>query len=199
MLVAGNDTTALTMSHIILMLAMHPEVQEKAFQEIKDCHETQTSLTDAEIMAKLVYLEMCVKESMRLFPVGPFMGRQTTEDVKLSNCTVPKGTMLILSCHHLHRNKEVWGPNADKFDPDNFLPEKVASRHAYSYLPFSGGARNCIGIKYAWMSMKIFLSAIMRQYKFSTHLRLEEIVTKFEILLKIENRHLVTVERREKY
>lgn len=115
------------------------------------------------------------------------------------NCTVPKGTMLILSFHYLHRNKEVWGPNADLFDPDNFLPEKVASRHAYSYLPFSAGPRNCIGIKYGWISMKLMLSAIMRQYKFSTHLRLEDIITKFEVTLKIENRHFVTVERREEY
>ncbi len=107
--------------------------------------------------------------------------------------------MLILSFHHLHRNKEVWGANADRFDPDNFLPENVASRHAYSYLPFSAGPRNCIGIKYGWSSVKTVISAIIRQYKFSTHLRFENIITKFEATLKIENRHLVTVERREKY
>lgn len=80
------------------------------------------------------------------------------------NCTAPKGSVLLLSCHYLHRNKAVWGPNADVFNPDNFLPEKVASRHPYSYLPFrwfscpiillfylilllfcSAGPRNCIG------------------------------------------------------
>lgn len=105
----------------------------------------------------------------------------------------------MLSFHYLHRNKEVWGPNADCYDPDNFLPEKIAARHAYSYLPFSAGPRNCIGIKYAWISMKIMLSAIMRQYKFSTHLRLENIVTKFGVTLKIDNGHFVTVERREAY
>lgn len=137
-LAAGNETSALTISQVILMLAMHPDVQEKAFQEVKDAHETQTSESDAEILAKLDYIEMCIKETMRLFPVGPFLGRENTEDIQLSNCIAPKGTMLILSCHYLHRNKEVWGPNADMFDPDNFLPEKVASRHAYSFLPFSG-------------------------------------------------------------
>lgn len=126
----------------------------------------------------------------------------------------------MLSFHHLHRNSEVWGPKADGFDPDNFLPEKIAARHPYSYLPFSAGPRNCIGllaiflhnfdfmelfflflqgIKYAWYSMKVMLSAIMRQYKFSTHIRLEDIVTKFEVTLKIENRHMITIERRDKY
>lgn len=137
-LVGGNETSALSMSHIILMMAMHPEVQERAFQEIKDAHETQTSPSDVDILSKLDYLEMCIKEAIRLFPVAPFLARQNMEDIQLSNCTIPKDTILILSCHHLHRNKEVWGPNADLFDPDNFLPDKVASRHAYSYLPFSG-------------------------------------------------------------
>lgn len=66
------------------MLAMHPEVQERAFQEIKAAHETQTSPTDAEIVAKLDYLEMCIKETMRLFPVGPFLARQNTDDIKIS-------------------------------------------------------------------------------------------------------------------
>ncbi|KAG4079934.1 hypothetical protein HA402_006246 [Bradysia odoriphaga] len=189
-LAAGNETSG---AHNVT------NVQEKAFQEIKDAHESQTSESDAETLAKLDYVEMCIKETLRLFPVGPFLGRENTEDIQLSNCIAPKGTMLIMSCHYLHRNKDVWGQNADMFDPDNFLPEKVASRHAYSFLPFSGGSRNCIGIKYAWISMKIMISAVLRQYKFSTHLRLEDIVTKFEVTLKVENRQFVTVERREKY
>lgn len=149
-----------------------------------------------------------------------FLGRLNEDDIKLSNCTVPKNTILIMSCYYLHRNKETWGPNADMYNPNNFLPEKIASRHAYAYLPFSGGSRNCIGtyktthisltyfekmlplllgIKYAWMSMKVVLSSLLRQYKFSTHLRLEDITTKFEVTLKIENRHMVTVERRHEY
>lgn len=148
-----------------------------------------------------------------------FLGRINEDDIKLSNCTVPKRTILIMSCYYLHRNKETWGPNADMFNPENFLPDKIASRHPYSYLPFSGGSRNCIGtyndvhlhiiffeyyysyqgIKYAWMSMKVLLCSILRQYKFSTHLRLEDIIPKFEVTLKIENRHMVRVERRDEY
>lgn len=62
------------MSHVILMLAMHPEYQERAFDEIKNVHQTQTCDSDADAISNLNYLEMCIKESMRLFPVAPFLG-----------------------------------------------------------------------------------------------------------------------------
>lgn len=51
----------------------------------------------------------------------------------------------MLDFHHLHRNEETWGPNALKFNPENFTPQKIAERHPYTYLPFSGGPRNCVG------------------------------------------------------
>lgn len=58
---------------------------------------------------------------------------------------IPKGTKIGIVISKMHRDPNIWGPSCDKFDPDNFLPEKVAARHPYSYLPYSGGARNCIG------------------------------------------------------
>ena len=67
------------------------------------------------------------------------------EPLVLGNCTIPKGALLLLAFHVLHRDKSVWGPTPEKFDPDHFLPEKVAQRHPYAFLPFSGGPRNCIG------------------------------------------------------
>lgn len=66
------------------MLAIHQDVQDKAFQEIKSAHLSQYSDTDAEAMTKLNYLEMVIRETMRLFPVGPFLGRECVEDVKIS-------------------------------------------------------------------------------------------------------------------
>lgn len=64
----------------------------------------------------------------------------------LANYTIPAGTLILLAFHNLHRDPKVWGPEPDKFNPDHFLPEKAKDRHPYSYLPFSGGPRNCIGI-----------------------------------------------------
>ncbi|XP_037041332.1 cytochrome P450 4d1-like isoform X2 [Bradysia coprophila] len=84
MVVGGNETTALTSSHVILMLAMHQDIQERVFQEIKSAHADQYCDTDAEAMTKMHYLEMVIRETMRMLPVGPFLGRETLADVKIS-------------------------------------------------------------------------------------------------------------------
>lgn len=100
------------------MLAMHPEIQQRVFQEIKDAHETQTSYTDAEILAKLDYLEMCIKETMRLFPVAPFLARQNVDDVKLSmsiyRFNMTESFLHVLVYRQLHSSK--------RDDPDGVVP-----------------------------------------------------------------------------
>lgn len=59
---------------------------------------------------------------------------------------MPKGVEIVLGIFGMHRNEHIWGPKAGQFDPDNFLPENIEQKHAYSYIPFSGGPRNCIGM-----------------------------------------------------
>lgn len=63
----------------------------------------------------------------------------------VGSCVIPRGSIILLSFHNLHKDPDVWGSDSHKFDPEHFLPEKIATRHPYAYLPFSGGARNCIG------------------------------------------------------
>lgn len=91
---------------------------------------------------------------------------------------------------------DIWGDDAEEFNPDHWLPEKVNERHSFCFLPFSGGPRNCIGYIYAMMSMKVVLSGILRKYKFHTNLKLNELEMKFELTLKLSNKHMVGMERR---
>lgn len=132
------------MSHTILMLAMYPKYQEKVVQELQSGCSLEDSTITLDTISQLSYMDMVIKEVMRLFPIGPILARNCLEDTAISNCTIPKGTFIILSIHNLHRNPQFWGANPNDFDPDNFLPERVAVRHPYAYLPFSGGTRNCI-------------------------------------------------------
>ncbi|ETN61351.1 cytochrome P450 [Anopheles darlingi] len=197
MIVAGHDTTATTMSNLLLMLAMHPEVQEMVYQEVMNTCPDKEKPVSIEDANNLVYTEMVCKETMRLFPVGPLIGRECTADVKLDEKhTIPAGCSVVLGIYHLHRDPNIWGPKPEEFNPDNFLPEKVASRHPYAYLPFSGGPRNCIGIRYAWLSMKILIAHLVRNYRFRTSLKMEDLEVNFSIILRITNGCLVSIEAR---
>lgn len=102
-LISGNETSALTVSYIILMLAMHPDIQEKLFDELHSVFASQDEDMTCERMQKLPYLDQVIKEALRLFPVGPFMVRVTSNDVQLSNCTIPKNTYVTMSIFNLHR------------------------------------------------------------------------------------------------
>lgn len=80
----------------------------------------------------------------------------------------------IVAPYILHRREEYY-PDAQKFDPDRFLPEEAASRHAYSYLPFSAGPRNCLGLKFAMVEMKVIMAYLLRNFEMTTTDRMEDI------------------------
>ncbi|XP_058451458.1 cytochrome P450 4C1-like [Malaya genurostris] len=197
-IVGGNETSAVTLSHVVLMLAMHQDIQEKMYNEIVNVIGSQDPSIPVhnDHLANLNYTEMVIKETMRLFPVGAVIGRTCTAPTKISKATLPEGTVIILGVFNVHRNPKYWGPQAERFNPDNFLPERAAERHPYSYLPFSGGPRNCIGYKYGLMSMKIMMCHLLRSYRFRSPLKMEELQLKMSITLKVTNKHLVQIEKR---
>ncbi|XP_055590651.1 probable cytochrome P450 313a4 [Uranotaenia lowii] len=191
---AGFDTTATTISNVILLLAMHPEVQERVYQETMSiCPDPNVEITQ-EDCNELVYTEMVIKETMRLYPVGSLFGRAVTEELKLDDqFTLVEGTIILISSSKMHRDPEIWGPQANDFNPDHFLPERIAQRHPYSYLPFSGGPRNCIGARYAMLSMRLILAYFVRAFRVRTSLRLEDLQTSFEMIQRVKNGCLVSL------
>lgn len=117
-----------------------------------------------------------------------------TDDV-----VIAAGAEVVVPIIQLHRNKTVWGPKARDFNPDNFLPERAADRHPYAYLAFSAGPRNCIGSKYGYMVVRFFMCWLVRHFRFSTGMRLEDIQYRMSVTLKLFNGHMVQLHRREVY
>lgn len=194
---AGYETTALQTAFTLLLLAIHQDVQERVCVEIREAFPKLESPVDPENLKKLTYLDMVVKESMRLLPPVPLIGRETIEDLELNDIVVPKGVTLLINFFSLHRKKDLWGADADDFNPDRFSTANETQRHSYSFLPFSEGPRNCIGKHYAMLAIKTILVKFLTNYKVMTDLKYDELKLKADITLKICQDLLMKVEKRE--
>lgn len=128
---------------VLFMLAMHPECQEKAYNELLSIFPNKDVDVEIDDLSKLLYIDMCVKEALRVFPTVPVVARKTRDDIQLRDYKIPAGTSIGIDIFSLHRSKKYWGENADQFIPERFeLDEKLS--HPYAYMAFSHGPRNCI-------------------------------------------------------
>lgn len=176
------------------MLAMHPDVQQRVYDEIKslECNDYY----DIDDLNKLKYTEMVLNETMRLFPPGPTTFRLITQPTKLKNCTLPVGTICQVPIYRLHHMKSIWGDNCDQFDPERFSTEQRERLDMFYFLPFMAGARNCLGQKFGMMSMKTSLCHLISKFSFQTDMKFEELQFSFTLTMNLANKYLVTAVRR---
>ncbi|KPI96980.1 Cytochrome P450 4c3 [Papilio xuthus] len=165
--IAGNDTTALVTAYTLVLLGLHHNVQEEVYQEQLSIFGTSRQNATKEDVQDMHCLERVLKESMRLYCVVPIVARNIDRELYLPHCgvTLPAGTSAVVGSFAVHRSKVEWGPNADEFDPDRFLPERSVGRHPAAFLPFSYGPRNCIGRNFGMIIAKSIISSIIRSYK----------------------------------
>ncbi|XP_029850540.2 cytochrome P450 4c3 [Ixodes scapularis] len=160
----GHDTTAMGISWAMYLIGLHADVQQKIHEELDGIFgEDRERPISPDDLKEMKYLECALKESQRLFPSVPFIGRELMEDVVVNGYTVPRGTTCFLFTFMLHRDKEIF-PNPEVFDPERFRPENCVGRHPFAYVPFSAGPRNCIGQKFAMMEEKVVLCSVLRNF-----------------------------------
>ncbi|XP_052738621.1 cytochrome P450 4C1-like [Bicyclus anynana] len=199
--IAGTDTSAVTIGFTLILLGKYPDIQQKVYEEIQEVFgDSDRPLVKGDLL-KLKYLERVVKESLRLFPPLPFINRRVERDIILpSGVTIPSGSGIFVSIFGAHRDPKYWGPDAEHFDPDRFLPERYNLQHACSYMPFSYGPRNCVGSQFAFMSIKTVLSSILRNFKIIGEPEtgsIPNIRLKLDFTLKAAEGYYVKLEKRK--
>ncbi|XP_022691128.1 cytochrome P450 4C1-like isoform X2 [Varroa jacobsoni] len=169
----GHDTTAMGVSWCLYLLGHHPIWQQRIFEEIIEVMGTDLSAPiTSKHLPRLKYLECAIKESQRLYPSVPLIGRRLRRDLPLRNRVIPAGSTILLLIMQLHRQPEIY-PWPEEFMPERFYQKSqnesaqdhsdLAISHPYAYVPFSAGPRNCIGQRFALMEEKVVVANVLRR------------------------------------
>lgn len=160
---AGHETTALTLTFSLYLIANAPEIQERLLREALDvCGDKPV---DAAMIDAMPFHEQVIKEAMRLYPPVAIIDRVAQEDVDLGDVQVKKGDFAFALIYIMHRHKKLW-EHPERFDPDRFSEERAKSIPRFQYMPFGAGPRICIGMKFAYMEAISILATLVRELRF---------------------------------
>ena len=141
----------------------------------------------ADHIKQMQYLEAVIKETLRLYPPAGGFERKVNEDTKVGDYTIPKGTCVQVFVYGLHMDSNVF-PDPFEFRPERFLKDSQESRrNAFSFLPFSAGARNCIGQRFAMNEMKVVLAKVLLNFRIKSLEKRSDVKTINALICKPEN------------
>jgi cytochrome P450 len=163
LLITGHETVSLALTWTLFLLARSTDALTRVRSE----------LDGADLMAadpaswgqRLPYLLACFKEAMRLYPPGPIIARKLTDDIALSDATLPRGSIVFINTWILHRHELLWR-NPSAFMPERFLPENKDEVLPYAYLPFGIGHKACMGAQLALFEGVVVLASLLKTYDF---------------------------------
>ena len=164
-LLAGYETSSNTLSFTLYHLAVNADVQDKVRKEIMEVMESNAKKPLYEVAQSIAYLDCVIMEAQRLCPAAAQVNRECSEDYDLNGIHVPAGMEIVIPLYALHHDPDAW-QDPEKFDPERFRGPAKDARHAFQFLPFGSGPRNCIGMRFALMEIKIALIRILTKYKF---------------------------------
>ncbi|XP_028641336.1 cytochrome P450 3A25-like isoform X2 [Grammomys surdaster] len=159
---AGYETTCNVLSFIMYTLATHPDIQTKLQNEIDAILPRKAPVT-YDGLVEIEYLDMVINETLRLYPIGARISRLSKKDAEINGVFIPQNTKVDIPIFILHRDPEYW-TEPEKFCPERFSKENKDRINPYVYMPFGSGPRNCIGMRFALITMKIAVVKILQNF-----------------------------------
>jgi cytochrome P450 len=161
-LLAGHETTAVSLSWTLYLLSQNPEAGNKLRQELDAVLAGRTP--QLEDMARLPYTDKVVKESMRLYPPAWSLARTTAKEIEVGGYRLPLGANVVMSPWIMHRDPRFFD-RPEQFDPDRWTAEATQKLPRFAYFPFGGGPRLCIGASFAMMEATLLLATIAQRFQ----------------------------------
>lgn len=162
--VAGHETTALTLAWALYLLALDARTQQNLRDAARSVLGDRVATLDD--VPRIANLDQVLQETMRLYPPVGVLSRRARNSDQLYDRDIGAGETVFLNIYGLHRHKLLWD-HPDAFNPDNFLPGPAKNHHRFQYLPFGAGPRKCLGAEFAMMQASIILSTLVARFEFS--------------------------------
>jgi cytochrome P450 len=185
MLLAGHETTATALAWAVNHVLAHPAVRTRLFGELRDGREPEQVIW-------LPYLDAVCRETLRLTPIVPLVGRRLTRPMTIAGTSLPAGVVASPCIYLAHRRPERW-PEPERFRPERFLESKPTP---YEFLPFGGGVRRCLGMAFALVEMKIVLAEVLSRVELRAAPGYQVRVVRRSVTLAPSEGMPVVVERR---
>ncbi|MDH5310553.1 MAG: cytochrome P450, partial [Gammaproteobacteria bacterium] len=163
LMVAGNETSSISLTWIFYLLGRHPQYIARIRAEIAELIGDDD--VDFDKLHRLELTTRVIDEALRLYPPFWTIDRVAMQSDEIGGIRIPQGTIVLPYIYGAHHNAARW-PEPERFDPDRFLPEQSGERHRFAYLPFGGGPRLCIGQNMAIVTILLIIAAVVRRYDF---------------------------------
>ncbi|XP_051242591.1 cytochrome P450 3A40 [Dicentrarchus labrax] len=162
---AGYETSSSSLTFLAYNLATNPAVMKRLQQEIDSTFPNKAPI-EYQALMQMEYLDSVINESLRLYPIAPRLERVAKATVELNGIVIPKDMVVMIPTWPLHRDPDLW-PEPEEFKPERFSKENKETIDPYTYMPFGAGPRNCIGMRFALVMMKLAIVEVLQRYSFS--------------------------------
>jgi len=170
-LIAGHETTSGLLSFTLYFLVNNPDILDKAYEEIDRVLGTDLAVTPTFAQVnQLTYVQQILNESLRLWPTAPAIGLYPYKDEVIGGqFPLKKNTFVTLLTLMLHRDSSVWGPEPERFNPENFSREAEAARPPNAFKPWGNGQRACIGRQFAMQEATLVIGMLLQRFHLFDH------------------------------